>query len=117
MDAAQVGEDGGDLAAGEHDRDAHGFFCALDAFEPAEGAVEDVFVQEHDRAERLGLRGGADVPARREVGQELGDVLALEEARVFVAVELEEAAQPVDVGFDGAWAAATGFERAAEDVD
>jgi len=75
--------------------------------EPGELDTENVPVEEQQRSERLVLRRGRDVSARRERVQEGREVLGAESGRVAPAVELVVAAHPAEVGLLGARAEVT----------
>ena len=64
--------------------------------------AEDLAIEEEQRAEGLVLRGGGDVALDGQVGEERLDLRAAHIFGVALAVEQDEAPDPIDVGLLGA---------------
>ena len=114
--ALHDGEQGGDLAAVEHDGEVFAGTGAHELVEPWQVDVQDFAVEEQDRGEGLVLRGRGAAFGDGEVGQERGDVLGAELARVAQVVEADEAAEPMLVRFFGARAVAARAQLRAEAI-
>jgi len=76
--------------------------------------AEDVPVEEEQRRERLGLRGGADLVHDREMGEEGVDLGRPHLGRVPELVEPDEATHPQAVGLLGAPAVVARTDRLVE---
>lgn len=96
--AAGVGEDAPRLLAGEDDGDARGAPGPLNALDVGQLDLEDLAVEEEERAERLVLGRSGYLPVRREMREELADLIRAHLRGVALAVEEDEALDPVDVG-------------------
>ena len=102
MNATQLGEHRPHLVAREHDRKrvrAGGPDCRPQALDLAS---QHRAIQEQDRCQRLILRRGGDAPPHREVREERHHLEASHRFGMALAVEQDEAADPVDVGVFGA---------------
>lgn len=85
------------LGSREHRGQARGRLCPDDTVEPRQLADEDLPIEEKQRALRLILRRCSDLQFRREVREEFLDVACRQFRRVAIAVEANEAFDPVDV--------------------
>ena len=114
--AGEMGEQGSDFGTGEHDGNALGFLGAHEVVEPLELHVQHVSIQEHERAECLALRRGADAMIGGEARKEALDLVAAELARVAAGVKVNEATNPVHIRLFRARAALPEPKRAAHFV-
>ena len=85
--------------------------------ELADLAVEHVTVEEEERAERLGLRRGADVLGHGQVGDEGVDLGLRHVGRVAEPVEADVPPHPAAVGLLGAAAVVARAQGALQLVD
>jgi len=99
MRAFQLREQGGDLAACEHHRQAHRALGAHQIVEPAEFPAEDLLVEKEQRSERLVLCrcgnlafGGKMAEKRRHLG-------LAERGGMALAAPVDETPDPVHVSF------------------
>ena len=90
-------ENSGDLVVGEHDRQAPRSFGLLDLLEPRQLDTKYLFVQEEQRALRLVLRRPRNLPRYGEMSEESFDFRGTQERGVPLAVEPDEAFNPVDI--------------------
>lgn len=110
------GEQGGDFAAIEHDREMFAWRSAHELVEPRQVDVQDLAVEEQEGGEGLVLRGRRAAFGDGEVGQEGSDLVGAELARVAHGVEADEAAEPVQVRVFGARAVAAETQRRGEAI-
>jgi hypothetical protein len=106
-------EHGQHVGVGEHRRQVLRAARPLETGEVAHLPLEDAFVEEDDRAERLVLGGSRGPTPHREVVQKGGDVLGRHLARVLAAVEADELADSVEVGLLGPSGTVESSHRAA----
>jgi hypothetical protein len=95
-------EDGTDLLPAQHDGQALGLAGADEFLELAHLAVQHVAVEKEDRAERLGLRRGADVLGDGQVRDEGVDLGLRHVCRVAEPVKADVPPHPTAVGLLGA---------------
>lgn len=101
MLALQPGHDGGDLLKAEHDRQSGLYVRTADVLQPWDIEPKDLVVQEQQGGERLPVRGRcnrAGVGQPRQIGL---DVRCAQIARMLQSMELDEAANPIDVDILG----------------
>jgi hypothetical protein len=115
--AAQAREQGFDLAAPQHHRQVVRSFGSYDVVEPLDVAFEDVPVEEADRRQRLVLGRGAGVAVHGQGGEEGFDFALAHVGGMTLAVEDDEAADPVHVGLLGAQRVVTGTHGFADAVE
>ena len=106
-----VGQDSLDFGFGEDDGEAF-VFLGAQGLDAGEFDVQDLFVEEEDGVHGHVLGAGGHVFDNGEVGEEGGDVIGAEVARVAEGtllgfVEVDEAGDPVDVGLFCAGASLT----------
>ena len=116
--AVELVEDGADLVPAEHDRQPRGLSRArTSSCEFADLAVQHVAVEEEQRAERLGLRRGADVLGDRQVRDEGVDLGLRHVRRVAEPVEADVPPHPEAVGLLGAAAVVARPQGALQLID
>jgi hypothetical protein len=93
----EAGEDGPCLVARQYDRQARRGLGADHVVEPRQLALEDLLVEEQDRAQRLILGGRAHAPPHGEARQERRHLGLPHLQRVALAMEENEAPDPADV--------------------
>ena len=99
---SEVVEERHGVTAGEDRRDVVRATRALEAVERRHGQLEDAAIEEDDGAECLVHGGGGDVTLDREVVEKRDDLRSPHLTRVTAAVEANEGADPVEIGFLGA---------------
>jgi len=97
MHARQPGEDPSDLLAGQHNWQSRRRLRAFDAIEPRKLDPKDLLVQEQERGLGLVLGRGRNVLVHRQRGQESLDVGGPELGRVPLAMEQDEAFNPLAI--------------------
>lgn len=115
--AAELAEERGDLVSGENDRQARRPPRPDDALHPRNLDAEDVAVEKQERGQRLVLGRGADAVLDGEAREEALDLGRSHLARVPLAVEQDEAADPADVRSLGLRAAVAHPKRFAHAVE
>jgi len=90
-----------DFVARENDRKALLRLRACRAGEAAERAIEDAFVEKHERIQRLVLRRSRYAPIDREMGQELNNVTLVHLSRMAQPVIADVVLHPVHVDLLG----------------
>ncbi len=96
------------LRAGQHDRDALGILGPHDVVEPRQLLLENLAIEEEQRAQRLVLRGRGDIAVDGQIAQEARDLGGAHLGRMALAVEDDVAPDPSDVGLLRAEAAVAG---------
>src|SRR6266700_2402909 len=96
--AAQLGKQPLHLLHRKHRRQAHRTFRPRHAVEPAQTAPEHLLVEKQQRGERLPLGGCRDAAFRRQVRQEGGRLGFAKLGRVPLAVEINIALDPMNIG-------------------
>lgn len=86
------------LVLGENGWKVFGALRTAPLAEWTERQQEHVSIEEHDRVERLGLRGWGDFRVSGEMRKESGDFRGAHLARVPLPVEENEALYPVVIG-------------------
>ena len=104
MGSVQSFEHAGDPMARQYDRKPCWCSCLLDAVEPRQFNAQDVLVHEQQRALGLVLRGRCYMLLDRQMRKECLDLRRGHRVRVPLAMEKDEAFNPVDVGLFGAQA-------------
>src|SRR5512135_1427338 len=112
--AVEAVEHAADLAPAEHDGHAGGRAGPDEVAQRVGRTVEDVAIEEEERAQGLGLGGRADARLRGQLREEGGDVGFAQLGGMAEAMVADEAADPADVGFLGAAAVVPELERAAD---
>lgn len=97
VSAGELRQQGLGLPAGEDDGHLNRPLGPHNALDEGEFYLEHVAVEEEQGAQRLVLRGGRDVPLDCQMGEELPDLLDAHLLRVALAVEEDEAFDPVRV--------------------
>ena len=115
--AVELVEDGADLLPAQDDRQAGLLAGADQLVELAHLAVQHVAVEEEERAERLGLRRGADVLVDGQVRDEGVDLGLRHVGRVAEPVEADVPPHPQAVGLLGAAAVVARPQGALQLVD
>ena len=115
--ALELVERGADFFPAEDDREAPRLAGSHQLVELADLAVQHVAVEEQQGAERLGLRGGADVLGHGEVGDEGVDLGLRHVGGVAEPVEADVPPHPAAVGLLGAAAVVTGAQSALQLAD
>src|SRR6185503_7707332 len=110
-------EDGARLRDREHRGQPSRSLGADDVVEPGELDVEHLPVEKEQRRQRLVLRRGRHLVVVGEGAQEGGDVLAAEIARMALAVEEDETANPVGVSTLGPQAVVVQADVLADGVE
>jgi len=95
--ALEPAEDRANLFGSQHDRNPPRLARSHETFELPDVAAEDVAAQEHERVQRLVLRGRSHLAVDREVIEEGRDLAGAHLVGVTLAVEQDEPASPVDV--------------------
>jgi len=90
-------EDRAYLVACQDDGQAAGLLGAHDSLEPVHSLGKDVAIEEEQRIERLVLSGGADLADDRKAGEEPDDFGVAHLRGMPLAVEVDEAPDPVGV--------------------
>ena len=98
----EVVEQGEDVAAREDGGEVIGPLRALETFERGDLHLEDLAVQEDQRAEGLVLSRSGGVPPNRQVVEKRSDLGGAHLARVTPVVEADELTNPAEVGLLGA---------------
>jgi hypothetical protein len=98
----QAAQHCGYLLAGQHNGQSNGFLCALDAVQPGQLVAEHLLVQKKQRTLCLILRRRRDVVNDGKIGQEKLDLGGAHRRWVSLAVETDEASNPIDVRLLGA---------------
>jgi hypothetical protein len=95
-------KNGEHLLARQDDGQSNGFLRALDSVQPRQLVAEDILVQTEKRALRLILCRCGDLVSDGKVGQETLDLGCAHGCRKSLAVEADEALNPVEVRLLGA---------------
>ena len=101
--AAHLAEQLTHLGQGEHHRQPARISGGNDLVQPRQRGAEDDAIEKEQRRLGLALRGRSDLALDRQVSEKRGDLVGAEIARMTAAVEMDEAADPVDVGRLGAY--------------
>ena len=111
-----LGEHAPDLFRGENHGESPPMRRSHHRSKLPERAFEHVAIEKQQGAQRLILGRRTDPTGDRQVGQEGADLRFAEVLGVSLAVKQDEAANPMDIGFLGSWAAVEGSQGATESV-